>query len=311
KFDIIIPFKDAINYIQSICNDLSLQDDMDFTVCFVSDGCIDGTIDFLAQDFHFKHKIINSNGVGPGSARNTGIVNTDGDYILFIDVDDRISSNYISTFKETANAYHPDIIECMYKSIDPKGKRISGTDLNEFISNESRFLSLLHGKTPRLSWGKAFRRQHLLSSEAFFPEGIHNGEDHIFLLKAYHANPKIEVIFKVLYHWVRHYASLTNRPADIKTIDDFIAVSEMKYEIFTSHISDISDINYNDELLKFSRRTYKEARTLKNKINNDGINIRDLTYALRQKIISSEKLSDINNIIKNDKTSYWSDIMND
>lgn len=85
----------------------------------------------------------------------------------------------------------------------------------------------------------------------------------------------------------------------------------MKYEIFTSHISDISDINYNDELLKFSRRTYKEARTLKNKINNDGINIRDLTYALRQKIISSEKLSDINNIIKNDKTSYWSDIMND
>lgn len=308
NIDIIIPFKDAENHLPNICHDLCLQTYNNFQVTFISDNSTDGSIAYLENTpFLFKHEILKSHGDGPGSARNKGISNTSQDYLCFIDADDRVEINFIEEFSSSAINTNADIIECMYKSVTPSGDIISGTNIESFISNKNRFIGLLDGSLPRLSWGKLYKREYLESVNGYFPDGIHNGEDHIFLLNAYNGNPKIELIFKKLYSWIRHSNSLTNRPPTIKTIEDFIKVSEFKSEIF--------EINKNthpeNELssLTFSRRFFKEARMLQQQIKDNSPTPDELISEIQKKIMESEKLQKTKDDIIHDSTSYWKDVM--
>lgn len=308
NIDIVIPFKDSLNHLPNICQDLSLQTYNNFEVLFVSDNSIDGSVEFLkSKSFPFSFKIIQSNGEGPGSARNFGINNSYNQFLTFIDVDDRIDSNYIEEFTCAAMNTDADVIECMFKSVSPDGGVISGTDIASFLSSKDRFLALLEGSIPRLSWGKLYKRSFQNANDAYFPEGIHNGEDHIFLLKLYSANPHVELIFKKMYSWVRHSNSLTNRTPTEKTVEDFIKVSELKFEFFNSY-ADQADNNELSDLI-FSRRFFKEARMLQQQIKSDSTHSDFLICNMREKIISSSKLDKVKALIEHDTTSYWKDVM--
>lgn len=309
KLDVIIPFKDAEDFLPNICSDLINQCDKNFEVFFVSDNSTDNSISFLSQTFPFKHTLIKSNGDGPGTARNLGMELSSNHYVLFIDADDRIKNNYISSFNIEIENDGPDIIECMYHSINTEGEIISGTNLELFIANDDRFHSFLDGSIPRLSWGKAFKREHLVKNCAKFPDGIHNGEDHIFLLKAYSNDPKISIIPIHLYDWVRNPHSLTNRTCTHKTVEDFIKVSELKKVILEESLRKISTEIHSEIILKFSRRTFKEARVLKSKILEENIDSEILIKAMQSLLLESNELKEVISIIKNDKTSYWSDVM--
>ncbi|MBF4554905.1 glycosyltransferase [Pseudomonas sp. p50] len=307
KIDIIIPFKDAALHLPNICADLESQTHKNFTVHFVSDQSSDDSLAVLNDGFSFPYHVWESDRIGPGAARNLGINKSDGDYILFIDADDRISKEYTYRFHEKALETNADIIECMYQSIDTNGTVISGTNLENFISSNDRFFALVYGDIPRLSWGKAYKRKSIESRNALFPENIHNGEDHIFLLNAYKNSPHIEIICEHLYSWIRHPQSLTNREITKKTLEDFVDVSELKTEILKLTPENL----YADEeiLLKFSRRTFKEARILISKIKSESEDPRDLIQHLRELILKSTTLPLVNEIIRNDSTSYWSDVM--
>lgn len=307
NLDIIIPFKDAADFLPDICSDLESQKNQNFTVYFVSDCSTDGSLLFLKRNFNFTHYVLESQTSGPGGARNEGIDHSKGDYILLIDADDRIDTNYTDRFYTSAVKTSADIIECMYQSIDPHGNVISGTNVESFISASDRFEALLMGDLPRLSWGKAYNRELLNKLQARFPPNVHNGEDHIFLLQAYSDNPSIAIICEHLYQWIRRPTSLTNRIVTEKTIDDFIHIAELKTDLLNKK-------NYlpakNDDLfIRFSRRCFKEARSLISKIRSEAVDTENLTQVLRHRIHISFKLEAICNAIKNDSTSYWHDVM--
>jgi len=306
SLDIIVPFKDAVHHLPKLCLDLEGQQHQDFTVYFVSDHSEDGSIEYLGRNFSFRHVILHSDAEGPGSARNKGIRESRGDYVLFIDADDRINKNYTFRFSQKALGTNADIIECMYHAIDQSGIIVSRTNIESYISSEDRFISLALGEVPRLSWGKAFSRRLIEDHEVYFPEGIHNGEDHVFLLNAYKASKKIELIHDFLYSWIRHPASLTNRPATQKTVEDFVKVTELKYNIFSSYRSMQDECS--EEYLRFARRTFKEARVLINKLVGEGN--KDLASRLVNLLTRSEELSSLCEAVKADrKTSYWEDVV--
>lgn len=307
KLDIVIPFKDAEEHLPNICADLESQTHQDFTVHFISDQSSDTSLAYLKNGLPFSYRVWESDGAGPGAARNIGIKKSDGDYILFIDADDRISKDYTLRFYEKALSTEADIVECMYQSIDTNGVIISGTNIESFISSSDRFQALIYGDIPRLSWGKAYKRKSIESKDALFPENIHNGEDHIFLLKAYKDSPHVEILCEYLYSWIRHPQSLTNRPPTEKTVEDFVMVSESKANILG--LTTESSASDEEMLLKFSRRTFKEARILISKINSDSENPQTLIRHLRELILQSASLTLIRDFIKTDTTSYWKDVM--
>ena len=91
--------------LKSIFNSISNCNTIyDFKIIIVNDGSSDKTVSIINQFDNIK--IINHNkNLGLSSARNSGIKATDSKYIIFIDSDIILSSNWISDMTEAMNQY--------------------------------------------------------------------------------------------------------------------------------------------------------------------------------------------------------------
>ena len=91
-------------FVSNLLKMFSDQSFPDFEVICVIDGATDGTEEavknFCETDDRFRY-VVRENG-GAGAARNTGIDEAKGEYIVFPDADDEYRSEYLLKLYETA-----------------------------------------------------------------------------------------------------------------------------------------------------------------------------------------------------------------
>lgn len=103
---IVIPAYKAERFIGSLLKNISEQISKDALPCeviVVNDGSPDRTKEICeaySNSFNFI-RLINQNNKGESGARNTGIENSNGDYIYFLDSDDFIREGSLKHFVET------------------------------------------------------------------------------------------------------------------------------------------------------------------------------------------------------------------
>ena len=90
KFSIIIPVYNVENYIKKCLDSVFAQTEKDYEVIVVNDGTKDNSMDIVKN---YDVKIVNQKNQGLSEARNTGLKNAKGEYILFLDSDDYIEKN--------------------------------------------------------------------------------------------------------------------------------------------------------------------------------------------------------------------------
>jgi len=78
-------------------------------IVVVDDGSTDNSLK-IAQRYEPKIKVISQVNKGLSSARNTGIMNASGDYILFLDSDDILLPNCIERIQEEISKTNADIV---------------------------------------------------------------------------------------------------------------------------------------------------------------------------------------------------------
>lgn len=112
---IIVPVYNSQNYLSKCLDSLAGQSFSDFEVILVDDGSNDGSqeicLDRCRIDQRFKY-IPHGTNKGASAARNTGLKNATGDYVLFLDNDDWWGRNdALKKLYETAKQGHmPDLI---------------------------------------------------------------------------------------------------------------------------------------------------------------------------------------------------------
>jgi len=109
KFSIIIPTFNRANLLLDTINSVLLQDYNYFEVIVVDDGSTDQTPFVMEQFTTNRIKYIRTENLERGAARNTGIKAATGDYVTFLDSDDKIYVNYLS-----------NAVECLIKSNFPE-----------------------------------------------------------------------------------------------------------------------------------------------------------------------------------------------
>ena len=113
KLSIIIPAYNAEPYIDVLIERLNHQIRDDIEVVVVDDG---SKKPYIAP---YKWiKVIRQKNKGLAGARNTGIENTTGEYMHFIDADDLVPENYADYILNLIEKEHPDFIELSWKSFD-------------------------------------------------------------------------------------------------------------------------------------------------------------------------------------------------
>ena len=97
---VIVPVYNVKSYL-SACLDSILNQDFDsYEIVVVDDGSTDGSGE-LAEQYASRHtdkiRVLHQENQGLGGARNTGIKDAKGEYVAFIDSDDWIKPNMLST----------------------------------------------------------------------------------------------------------------------------------------------------------------------------------------------------------------------
>lgn len=108
---IIIPFYNGKSYIEECVNSALNQDYDNIEIILIDDGSTDGSekiADNLSLN-HSKIKVYHQENAGVSAARNYGIEMSKGEYITFVDVDDYISTQFISYFYNLIKQYKAQI----------------------------------------------------------------------------------------------------------------------------------------------------------------------------------------------------------
>lgn len=257
---VISPTHNSVSFLYDLLLSLEEQLFEDFELIIVDDHSDDNIEDFIGGlKFKYPIRFIKSDGVGPGSARNIGLKNSTRRYVTFVDSDDTLDASYLDFLYKNAISNDLDISEGLYKITSTTGKVISKSNVKAHLLKNSRVKGILDGSFSRIACGKLYKREMLLNNNVFYAEHIHNGEDHIFTLMCYLSAKKIGTVYKYMYNWRRREDSLTKKKIDIKTVDDFVEVNRIKFEL-------ISKYDLNGFLNSWSIRFFKELRVLTREI---------------------------------------------
>ena len=127
KVSVIVPVYNVEKYIDKCLNSLVNQTLKDIEIIVVNDGTKDSSqkiIDKYAKKYNNVKPFIKENG-GVSSARNFGLNESCGEYVLFVDGDDFVDYTMTEKMYKNAKKEKLDIVVCnMYKFYNDDKKEI-------------------------------------------------------------------------------------------------------------------------------------------------------------------------------------------
>lgn len=173
---IIIPTYNVEKYIKK-CIESVLQQNLDnYEIIIINDGSTDKTNEILEKYKNIKSiKIINQKNKGLSGARNTGLKNCIGKYVLFLDSDDFVEKNSIK--KILNEIQHNDLEILAFNFWTYYNKERYYLEKRKLInkknfSGEEYLKSNLLNKSYPMSWLNIYNKEFLLKNNLFFKEGI-------------------------------------------------------------------------------------------------------------------------------------------
>ena len=202
---IVVPVYNVAPYLKLCLESIVNQTYPHFEVLLINDGSRDNSkdicLEFVESDNRFKY--IEQDNAGLSSARNTGILNSKGDFLTFIDGDDFIDNNYLEELYYTSLKNDSEIVIGSYKEFneednnyyihvfDYKEEHYKHSELIENIAEFER-----RGLEFQTSWGILFYKR--LFENVMFP-AEKNIEDTRTNYKLYMESCKTTYIHKDLY----------------------------------------------------------------------------------------------------------------
>lgn len=120
KFSIVVPVYNVEKYLSQCVESILSQSYKDFELILVNDGSTDNSKSIckkyaVAHDFI---RLINKKNGGLSDARNIGIANAKGEYIILVDADDYIELNSFEVFfEELEKSGNPDVMITRLKKV--------------------------------------------------------------------------------------------------------------------------------------------------------------------------------------------------
>ena len=158
-------------------------------VIVVDDGSTDHSLE-IARSYEPKINIVSQVNKGLASARNTGIMNAKGNYILFLDSDDILMEGAILKIQQTIKATNADIIAPSFKCFGKAQDTIilmSNPTIEDFkIAN-------------RIGYCQAIKREALLEVGGYNPKMVWGAEDYDLTFNLLKIGKKLVTIPEVLW----------------------------------------------------------------------------------------------------------------
>lgn len=150
-------------------------------------------------------RVISQQHAGVAAARNNGIKNANGKWVVFVDADDQMEPNAIKNFISTAETMDADVVVSNHTRVyNRKKNKISFYKLsNQIISRENIISTILAPSSDQGAvWAKCFNKDFLISNNIFFNETLINGEDQDFLIQCALKNARFVTLNFYTYSYI-------------------------------------------------------------------------------------------------------------
>lgn len=250
---IIIPFYNVEDYLYACLNSISTQTYEHLEIVLVNDGSGDGSRS-IAEKFVLKDQrfiLIDQPNRGVSAARNAGLSQMSGQYVVFVDSDDWMASSFVETLLRNIKTEDSDFACCRLEYVNKeKGRRyIYGKEFRK-PSVEGRDIlrdSLLVENIPTPVWGKIYKASFLRKFQLRFEEGIVN-EDTLFTSLASIYARKVSFVNEVLFYSLERSGSISRASYKRLLRDMDIALSKVR-----SKMCDEDVFNGNNEAFYYAR----------------------------------------------------------
>ncbi len=193
KISIITPCYNAAPYIKQTIASVQKQTMTDWEMIIVDDGSTDNSADIIRHisEQDPRIKLIQKENGGSASARKLGLSLAQGDYIQFLDADDRLDNNKFQLQITQMEQYSLDVSYTDWCWINMDGDMSTTKGL---YCNLFRLLSVWGplGILPHHSF--IYRHDFLKQNNIEIPTRIREREDWDFHIEIFSANPKIKRI---------------------------------------------------------------------------------------------------------------------
>lgn len=228
---IIVPIFNTADYLPRCLDSLVSQTYQNLEIILVNDGSTDESEEIILAYAKKDPRIVivsQKNG-GAGKARNVGLRKASGEYISFVDSDDKIAQTYIEKLIEPLiKDKDVDISICNYYQNDIPTNSPKETlviyDSKEYLEDKmtSSDFSII------VPWGKVFRQTAI--KDIYFPENLYF-EDEATIYQFFYFSKKVAYISTPLYYYYLRGGSLT-KAVITKHPQDAVIVFENRYNFF-------------------------------------------------------------------------------
>jgi len=217
-----------INCLESIFN----QTYNNFEVIIVDDCSSDKTLAIIKNTFSSNKNmriIENKENHGLGFTRNVGVKEANADFICFIDSDDIVEKNYLSSMMKLMETEKADMIICDFNKIDENNKIIE-TNIKKIKKTEKVDIDhcIRYDSTP--TWNKLYKKE--LFNNIFYQDNL-KSQDLGTTPKIFLKCNNIFYINEALINYRVRKNSITTNYND--KLDDIYLILEDIYNYYIKH----------------------------------------------------------------------------
>lgn len=225
---VIVPVYNVEEYLDECISSIIAQTENSIQIILVDDGSKDhsGEICDRYAETDDRIVVIHQENNGVSAARNAGIEQVAGEWIMFVDADDFIEYDALESLLSIPENKKYDIISGdYYRDINEKksfydykqeydleqyrelffGLCVSGNSAGGLLPKEIK-------KAPPMMfpWLKLYKTDLIKSNNILFPVGQKSAEDQVFNLRVISAAKKIYYINKPIYYYRKRFGSASN-----------------------------------------------------------------------------------------------------
>ena len=212
RFSIIVPVYNRVNILTRCIGNILAQDYSNFELILIDDNssdCSGKMCDDYANRYDNISAYHNKKNLGPGPTRNVGIKNATGDYVIFLDCDDRYEYDLLSKVYKNIVGINPDIL--VY-SLWEEYYNENGDIIYQYSHSLPTCVldrpSDIHETVMKLEdetmlgypWNKAYKLEYIRKCNVTFPD-IEHIEDILFNIAIFENITSLVVLEDKLYHY--------------------------------------------------------------------------------------------------------------
>lgn len=208
KISIIIPVYNAEKYLASTLESAISQTYTNLEIICVDDGSTDTSAGIL-QDYKNRDeriRVIGQKNGGGSAARNAGLDNASGDYVMFLDADDIYRESTVANAYDRASETGADIVFYNFarfvgapSRLSITGKPTPGKDITLFTKND--YAERLFNDFAIITWNKLIKRSVITDNKLAFDTKLSHNHDVDFSVRLMLAANSFSYVDKVEYFY--------------------------------------------------------------------------------------------------------------